>query len=171
MCLVHFPSQCYHLSNRWASRFLWNVLCSRGLKKQKEKKKEEFYTRNLDETSSLFFSLWPWFIVFLSYTQSEDDFSLSGIALTALYFHTDSRLLISGDQSGMVKCHSKSAQHMHKQIYPLVDAFVYAQNVYGFLTIFSICRFAFLNLNLSHMLRTVLCLSKVWLMFWFYFFG
>lgn len=35
--------------------------------------------------------------------QSEDDFSLSGIALTALYFHTDSRLLISGDQSGMVR--------------------------------------------------------------------
>ena len=117
----------------------------------------------------------PWFIVFLSYTQSEDDFSLSGIALTALYFHTDSRLLISGDQSGMVKCHSESTQHMRKQIYSLVDAFVYAQNIYGFLTIFSICRFASLNLNLSHMLRTVLCLSKVWLNPWcyvlFYFFG
>ncbi|KAG5245445.1 syntaxin-binding protein [Salix suchowensis] len=35
--------------------------------------------------------------------QSEDDFSLSGIALTALYFHADSRLLISGDQTGMVR--------------------------------------------------------------------
>lgn len=35
--------------------------------------------------------------------QSEDDLSLSGIALTALYFDGDSRYLISGDHSGMVK--------------------------------------------------------------------
>ncbi|XVF62302.1 hypothetical protein PTKIN_Ptkin08bG0206500 [Pterospermum kingtungense] len=35
--------------------------------------------------------------------QSEDDFSLSGIALTALYFDGTSRVLISGDQSGMVR--------------------------------------------------------------------
>ncbi|XP_065855738.1 uncharacterized protein [Euphorbia lathyris] len=35
--------------------------------------------------------------------QSEDDFSLSGIALTALYFNGDSRILISGDHSGMVR--------------------------------------------------------------------
>ncbi|CAK7355561.1 unnamed protein product [Dovyalis caffra] len=35
--------------------------------------------------------------------QSEDDGSLSGIPLTALYFHADSRLLISGDQSGMAR--------------------------------------------------------------------
>ncbi|KAG6701787.1 hypothetical protein I3842_07G002800 [Carya illinoinensis] len=35
--------------------------------------------------------------------QSEDDFSLSGIALTALYFDGKSRLLVSGDQSGMVR--------------------------------------------------------------------
>ncbi|XP_039061499.1 uncharacterized protein LOC120205741 [Hibiscus syriacus] len=35
--------------------------------------------------------------------QSEDDFSLSGIPLTALYFDGNSRILISGDQSGMVR--------------------------------------------------------------------
>ncbi|KAK9012346.1 hypothetical protein V6N11_040403 [Hibiscus sabdariffa] len=35
--------------------------------------------------------------------QSEDDFSLSGIPLTALYFDGNSRTLISGDQSGMVR--------------------------------------------------------------------
>ncbi|CAK9156297.1 unnamed protein product [Ilex paraguariensis] len=34
--------------------------------------------------------------------QSEDDFSLSGISVTALYFDSESRL-ISGDQSGMVR--------------------------------------------------------------------
>ncbi|KAJ7944051.1 Transducin/WD40 repeat protein [Quillaja saponaria] len=35
--------------------------------------------------------------------QSEDDFSLSGIALTALYFNSTSPLLVSGDQSGLVR--------------------------------------------------------------------
>ncbi|XP_052190065.1 uncharacterized protein LOC127799878 isoform X2 [Diospyros lotus] len=35
--------------------------------------------------------------------QSEDDFSLSGVALTALYFDGSSRLLITGDQSGMIR--------------------------------------------------------------------
>ncbi|XVF18147.1 hypothetical protein REPUB_Repub10bG0187200 [Reevesia pubescens] len=35
--------------------------------------------------------------------QSEDDFSLSGIAVTALYFDGNSRVLISGDQSGTVR--------------------------------------------------------------------
>ncbi|XVF16029.1 hypothetical protein REPUB_Repub09cG0206400 [Reevesia pubescens] len=35
--------------------------------------------------------------------QSEDDFSLSGIAVTALYFDGNSRVLFSGDQSGMVR--------------------------------------------------------------------
>ncbi|KAK9285876.1 hypothetical protein L1049_025077 [Liquidambar formosana] len=35
--------------------------------------------------------------------QSEDDFSLSGIAVTALYYDGNSRLLVSGDQSGMVR--------------------------------------------------------------------
>ncbi|XWS42234.1 hypothetical protein CRYUN_Cryun17cG0150600 [Craigia yunnanensis] len=35
--------------------------------------------------------------------QSEDDFSLSGVALTALYFDGNSRVLISGDQSGTVR--------------------------------------------------------------------
>ncbi|OMO83377.1 hypothetical protein COLO4_22550 [Corchorus olitorius] len=35
--------------------------------------------------------------------QSEDNFSLSGVALSALYFDRDSRILVSGDQSGMVR--------------------------------------------------------------------
>ncbi|XP_034683738.1 uncharacterized protein LOC117913008 isoform X1 [Vitis riparia] len=35
--------------------------------------------------------------------QSEDDLSLSGTALTALYFDGHSRYLISGDQNGMVR--------------------------------------------------------------------
>ncbi|KAE8010739.1 hypothetical protein FH972_007078 [Carpinus fangiana] len=35
--------------------------------------------------------------------QSEDDFSLSGIALTALYFDGKSQLLVSGDQKGTVR--------------------------------------------------------------------
>ncbi|KAF4364715.1 hypothetical protein G4B88_028638 [Cannabis sativa] len=35
--------------------------------------------------------------------QSEDDSSLSGIPITALFFDGDSRLLVSGDQSGMVR--------------------------------------------------------------------
>lgn len=39
------------------------------------------------------------------FVQSEDDFSLSGIAITALYFDGNSRILISGDQSGMVRCY------------------------------------------------------------------
>lgn len=37
--------------------------------------------------------------------QSEDDLSLSGIALTSLYFDGNSKLLVSGDQSGTVKYH------------------------------------------------------------------
>ncbi|XP_020218072.1 uncharacterized protein LOC109801420 [Cajanus cajan] len=35
--------------------------------------------------------------------QSENDFSLSGIPLTELYFDSNSPLLVSGDQSGMVR--------------------------------------------------------------------
>ncbi|XP_004287725.1 PREDICTED: uncharacterized protein LOC101298930 isoform X1 [Fragaria vesca subsp. vesca] len=35
--------------------------------------------------------------------QSEEDLSLSGIALTALFFDGNSRLLVSGDQSGTVR--------------------------------------------------------------------
>lgn len=46
--------------------------------------------------------LFSFFFSFLM--QSEDDFSLSGIALTALYFDGKSQLLVSGDQSGMVNC-------------------------------------------------------------------
>lgn len=34
--------------------------------------------------------------------QSEDDTSLSGIAVTALFFDRKAQLLVSGDQSGTV---------------------------------------------------------------------
>lgn len=43
--------------------------------------------------------LWP---ISLNKMQSEDDLSLSGIPLTALFFNLNSRLLVSGDQSGTV---------------------------------------------------------------------
>ncbi|KAK3224305.1 hypothetical protein Dsin_011330 [Dipteronia sinensis] len=46
----------------------------------------------------------PFFIPLLSLKQqSENDFSLSGIPLTALYFDGKSRVLVSGDQSGTVR--------------------------------------------------------------------
>lgn len=46
----------------------------------------------------------PLFIPIMSLTQqSEDDASLSGVPLTALYIDINSRLLISGDQSGIVR--------------------------------------------------------------------
>lgn len=35
--------------------------------------------------------------------QSEDDFSISGIPVTALHFDGSSHILVSGDHSGMVK--------------------------------------------------------------------
>jgi len=34
--------------------------------------------------------------------QAENDISLSGVPLTELYFDSNSSLLVSGDQSGMV---------------------------------------------------------------------
>lgn len=46
----------------------------------------------------------PLFLPIISLTQqSEDDSSVSGTPLTALYFDSDSRLLVSGDQSGTVR--------------------------------------------------------------------
>ncbi|KAJ1403849.1 WD40/YVTN repeat-like-containing domain superfamily [Sesbania bispinosa] len=41
--------------------------------------------------------------VFNSQDESENDFSLSGVPLTELYFDSNSPLLVSGDQSGMVR--------------------------------------------------------------------
>ena len=40
---------------------------------------------------------------FLTCMQSENDFSLSGVALTALHFDGNYHLLVSGDHSGMVR--------------------------------------------------------------------
>lgn len=48
------------------------------------------------------FLLWSTNIFFL-WVQSEDDFSLSGIPVTALQFDGSSPILVSGDHSGMVK--------------------------------------------------------------------
>ncbi|XP_061351439.1 uncharacterized protein LOC133296460 [Gastrolobium bilobum] len=46
----------------------------------------------------------PFFIPILQLKQqSENDFSLSGIPLTTLYFNINSSLLVSGDQSGTVR--------------------------------------------------------------------
>lgn len=46
----------------------------------------------------------PFLLPILSVNQqSEEDFSLSGIALTALYFNCNSQILVSGDQSGTVR--------------------------------------------------------------------
>ncbi|GAV83036.1 Lgl_C domain-containing protein [Cephalotus follicularis] len=46
----------------------------------------------------------PFLIPILSLKQqSEDDYSLSGIAITALHFEGNSQLLVSGDESGMVR--------------------------------------------------------------------
>lgn len=39
--------------------------------------------------------------------QSDNDFSLSGIPLTALHFCHDSHILVSGDQSGTVSMFSQ----------------------------------------------------------------
>ncbi|KAJ8625653.1 hypothetical protein MRB53_034183 [Persea americana] len=43
------------------------------------------------------------FLILSVKQQSEDSHSLSGIPVTALYFDSTSRLLVSGDQSGMVR--------------------------------------------------------------------
>ncbi|KAL3838832.1 hypothetical protein ACJIZ3_023423 [Penstemon smallii] len=46
----------------------------------------------------------PLFLPVASITQQSDsDFSLSGVPLTALHFDYESRVLVSGDQSGMVR--------------------------------------------------------------------
>lgn len=42
--------------------------------------------------------------------QSDNDFSLTGVPLTALYFAYDSRILISGDQSGMVRIYKLKSE-------------------------------------------------------------
>jgi len=46
-----------------------------------------------------------WLMIILSFIlmQSENDHSLSGVPLTELYFDIKSLLLVSGDQSGMVR--------------------------------------------------------------------
>ncbi|KAJ4962540.1 hypothetical protein NE237_022479 [Protea cynaroides] len=46
----------------------------------------------------------PLFLPISSITQqNEDDYSLSGVPVTALYFDSNSRVLVSGDHSGMVR--------------------------------------------------------------------
>jgi hypothetical protein len=40
--------------------------------------------------------------------QSENDHSLSGVPLTELYFDINTPLLVSGDQSGMVRLFANS---------------------------------------------------------------
>ncbi|CAA2975560.1 uncharacterized protein LOC111387404 [Olea europaea subsp. europaea] len=57
-------------------------------------------------TNELFYSL----IYFDLILQSDNDFSLTGVPLTALYFAYDSRILISGDQSGMVRIYKLKSE-------------------------------------------------------------
>ncbi|GMY11090.1 isoform 2 of syntaxin-binding protein 5 [Fagus crenata] len=68
------------------------------------KVKNLYITGHSDGAINLWDASFPFLIPVLSLKQqSEDDFSLSGIALTALYFDGKSQLLVSGDQSGMVR--------------------------------------------------------------------
>lgn len=87
--------------------------------------------------------------------QSEDDFSLSGIALTALYFDVKSRLLVSGDQNGTVNA---SADRFCQ----IQSIFWCIGNCIGVFTLYMICRFASLNLNPNHMpQKTLSCHAQV----------
>ncbi|XP_057994797.1 uncharacterized protein LOC110660741 isoform X3 [Hevea brasiliensis] len=66
--------------------------------------KNLYITGHSDGAINFWHASCPFFIPIVSLKQqSEDDLSLSGIALTALYFDGNSRILISGDQSGMVR--------------------------------------------------------------------
>ncbi|KAJ4714050.1 Transducin/WD40 repeat protein [Melia azedarach] len=68
------------------------------------KAKNLFITGHSDGAINFWDTSCPFFIPILSIKQqSEKDFSLSGIPLTALYFDDNSRVLVSGDQSGMVR--------------------------------------------------------------------
>ncbi|GFP88150.1 syntaxin-binding protein 5 [Phtheirospermum japonicum] len=42
--------------------------------------------------------------------QSDNDFAVSGVPLTALHFSYESRILVSGDQSGMVRIHTLKSE-------------------------------------------------------------
>ncbi|KAH9710610.1 Lgl C domain-containing protein [Citrus sinensis] len=68
------------------------------------KVKNLFITGHSDGAINFWDVSCPLFLLILSLKQqSEKDFSLSGIPLTALYYDGTSRVLVSGDQSGMVK--------------------------------------------------------------------
>ncbi|XP_044461920.1 uncharacterized protein LOC123193167 isoform X3 [Mangifera indica] len=77
------------------------------------KVKNLFITGHSDGAINFWDVSCPFFIPILSVKQqSENDFSLSGVALTALYFDGCSRVLVSGDQSGMVRIYKfKSELH------------------------------------------------------------
>ncbi|KAJ0097649.1 hypothetical protein Patl1_29274 [Pistacia atlantica] len=77
------------------------------------KVKNLFITGHSDGAINFWDISCPIFIPILSIKQqSENDFSLSGVALTALYFDGNSRVLVSGDQSGMVRIYKfKSELH------------------------------------------------------------
>ncbi|KAH9662361.1 Lgl C domain-containing protein [Citrus sinensis] len=68
------------------------------------KVKNLFITGHSDGAINFWDVSCPLFLLILSLKQqSEKDFSLSGIPLTALYYDGTSRVLVSGDQSGMVR--------------------------------------------------------------------
>ncbi|XP_031269259.1 uncharacterized protein LOC116127759 isoform X2 [Pistacia vera] len=77
------------------------------------KVKNLFITGHSDGAINFWDVSCPIFIPILSVKQqSENDFSLSDVALTALYFDGNSRVLVSGDQNGMVRIYKfKSELH------------------------------------------------------------
>lgn len=93
------------------------------------------------------------FLLFVSSIsiQSENDCSLSGIPLTALYFDINSPVLASGDQSGMVR------------FLALIISFSLASfpPAYNVSDTNMIYRFASLDSNLNHMPPTASCLLLV----------
>jgi len=74
------------------------------------------------------------------FLQSEDDFSLSGVALTALCFDAKHQILVSGDQNGMV---SPMPTDLIKQDHLLFTA------VIRFILLICLINYRFAYINLS----------------------
>lgn len=78
------------------------------------------------------------------FLQSEDDFSLSGIALTALCFDAKKQILVSGDQNGMVSLMPTDLIKYDHLVYTGVIRFI-------LLICLIYYRFAYINLSPRHM--------------------
>ena len=78
------------------------------------------------------------------FLQSEDDLSLSGVALTALYFDAKNPILVSGDQNGMVSLVPTDLIRYNHLLYTRVIRFI-------LLICLTNYRFAYINLSPRHM--------------------